>query len=164
MRSCSPSKYNVSTVSSVRHTIRLGGNIKPSTIPSVSADAANYCASRDAANSEDLSSSGPLSDGLQAQRLIYRHEDRMQNFTLDVLRQVPLASGVLDQDHLADTDHSNLTVAGGYLHPGVEIDDVLPAWCRVPVDVVLSWVSRKMIPVAGRRFDSLLPRRSSTHS
>ena len=27
---------------------------------------------------------------------------------------------------------------GGYLHPGVEIDDVLPARCRVPVDVVLS--------------------------
>src|SRR6266478_4140858 len=28
MRSCSPSRYSVSTVSSVRQTIRLGGNIK----------------------------------------------------------------------------------------------------------------------------------------
>jgi hypothetical protein len=27
MRSCSPSKYNVSTVSSVRQTIRFGGNM-----------------------------------------------------------------------------------------------------------------------------------------
>ena len=29
MRSCWPSRYSVSTVSSVRQTIRLGGNIKP---------------------------------------------------------------------------------------------------------------------------------------
>ena len=62
----------------------------------------------------------------------------MPDFTLDVLRQVSLAGGVLDQDHLADTDNPALTIAGGYLHPGVEIDDVLPARCRVPVDVVLS--------------------------
>src|ERR1700738_3434354 len=32
MRSCSLSKYSVSTVSSVRQTIRLGGNIKSSLI------------------------------------------------------------------------------------------------------------------------------------
>src|ERR1700730_4288736 len=30
IRSCSPSRYSVSTVSSVRQTIRLGGNIQPS--------------------------------------------------------------------------------------------------------------------------------------
>jgi hypothetical protein len=29
----------------------------------------------------------------------------MPDFTLDVLRQVSLAGGVLDQDHLADTDN-----------------------------------------------------------
>jgi len=29
MRSCSPSRYSVSTVSSVRQTILLGGNIQP---------------------------------------------------------------------------------------------------------------------------------------
>ena len=51
----------------------------------------------------------------------------MTDFTLDVLRQVSLAGGVLDQDDLADTDSPALTIAGGYLHPGVEIDDVLPA-------------------------------------
>jgi hypothetical protein len=55
----------------------------------------------------------------------------MPDFTLDVLRQVSLASGVLNQDHLADTDHPALTVAGGYLHPGIEIDDLLPARCWV---------------------------------
>jgi hypothetical protein len=62
----------------------------------------------------------------------------MPDFALDVLRQVSLASGVLDEDHLPDTDDPALTIAGGYFHPGVEIDDVLPARCRVPVDVVLS--------------------------
>jgi hypothetical protein len=61
----------------------------------------------------------------------------MPDFTIDVLRQVSLASGVFDQDHLADADYPALAVAGGYLHPGIEIDDVLPARCRVPVDVVL---------------------------
>ena len=60
----------------------------------------------------------------------------MPDLTLDVLRQVPLARGVLHQNHLTDTDHSALAVAGGYLHPGVKIDDVLPARCRMPVDVV----------------------------
>src|SRR5436305_7872660 len=61
----------------------------------------------------------------------------MPDFTFDVLRQVALARGILDQDHLADADHPALTVAGGYLHPGVEIDDVLPTRGRVPVDVML---------------------------
>jgi len=61
----------------------------------------------------------------------------MPDFTIDVLRQVSLASGVFDQDHLADADYPALAVAGGYLHPGIEIDDGLPARCRVPVDVVL---------------------------
>src|ERR1700732_2209925 len=62
----------------------------------------------------------------------------MPDFALDVLRQVALASGVLDHDHLADTDQPALAVAGGYLHPGIEIDDVLPARCWVPIDVVFS--------------------------
>jgi hypothetical protein len=143
MRSCSPSKYSVSTVSLVRQTIRLGGNINPHLSHRPNASATNSYKPRDAANSEDLSSFGPLSGALQGERLIYRHEDRMPDLALDVLRQMSLASDVLDQDHLADTDHSALTVAGGYLHPGVEIDDVLPARCRVPVDVVLSWARER---------------------
>jgi hypothetical protein len=50
---------------------------------------------------------------------------------------VALAGGVLDQDHLAGADHPALTITGGYLHPGVQIDDVLPTRGRVPVDVML---------------------------
>src|SRR5438270_6878111 len=61
----------------------------------------------------------------------------MPDLTFDVLRQVALARGVLDQDHLADVDHPALTVAGGYLDPSVEIDDVLPTRGRVPVDIML---------------------------
>ena len=49
-----------------------------------------------------------------------------------------LAGGVLDQDHLADANNPALAVAGGYLHPGVEIDDVLPARGGMPIDVVFS--------------------------
>ncbi len=36
----------------------------------------------------------------------------MSDLPLDVLRQVTLAGGVLDQDHLADTDHPALAIAG----------------------------------------------------
>jgi hypothetical protein len=60
----------------------------------------------------------------------------MPDLALDMLRQVALAGGVLDQDHLADADYPALAVTGGYLHPGVEIDDVLPARRGMPVDVV----------------------------
>src|ERR1700736_1599422 len=48
-----------------------------------------------------------------------------------------LAGRVLDQDYLAGADHPALAVAGGDFDPGVEIDDVLPARCGGPVDVVL---------------------------
>src|SRR5690349_15576388 len=62
----------------------------------------------------------------------------MPDLALDMLRQLALAGGVLDQDHLADADHPALAVAGGYLHPGVEIDDVLAARGGMPIDVVFS--------------------------
>src|SRR5262249_42798933 len=62
----------------------------------------------------------------------------MPNLAFDVLRQVTLPGGVLDQNHLAGADHSALAVARRYFDASVEIDDVLAAWCGVPVDVVLS--------------------------
>src|SRR5262249_19828536 len=68
--------------------------------------------------------------------LFDRNKDRMADLALDVLRQVALAGGVLDKDHLAAANHPALPIAGGDLHPGVEIDDILPPWRRVPIDVV----------------------------
>jgi hypothetical protein len=56
---------------------------------------------------------------------------------LDMLGQVALPGRVLDQDHFSGADDLTLTVAGGYFHARVEIDNVLAAWRRVPVDVVL---------------------------
>src|SRR5262250_3109144 len=69
--------------------------------------------------------------------LFDRNKDRVADLALDVLRQMALAGGVLDKDHLADANHPALPIAGGDLHPGVEIDDVLPAGCGMPVDIVL---------------------------
>jgi hypothetical protein len=86
----------------------------------------------------------------------------MPDLTLDVLRQVALAGGVFDQDHLTDADYPALAVAGGYLHPGIEIDDVLPARRGMPIDVVFGLGFAEDDP--GSRLESLLPRRSSTHS
>src|SRR5271169_1901400 len=60
----------------------------------------------------------------------------MPDLPLDMLRQMALAGGVLDQDHFAAADYAALTVTGGYFDAGVEIDDVLSARRRVPVDVV----------------------------
>ena len=49
-----------------------------------------------------------------------------------------LAAGVLDQEHLAGADDAALAVAGGDLHAAVEVDDVLAARGRVPVEVVVA--------------------------
>src|ERR1700751_6358487 len=76
----------------------------------------------------------------------------MPDLPLDMLRQVPLPGRVLDQDHLADADDPTLTVAGGYLHACVEIDDVLPARRRVPVDVVLGLGLAKNNPSGRQAF------------
>src|SRR3984893_19044044 len=54
-----------------------------------------------------------------------------------MLRLEAHGAGVLDQYHVADPDKPALAVARGDLHPGVEVDDVLPARRRVPVYVVL---------------------------
>src|SRR5258707_1387451 len=81
-----------------------------------------------------------------------RDEDRMPDLVLDVVGEVALAGGVLDQDHLAGLDKAALAVARGDLHPGVEVDDVLPARpvarpgppCTVPSGRVasFSWRTR----------------------
>src|SRR3954451_12727909 len=69
--------------------------------------------------------------------LLHRHEDAVPDLALDCLRQMALAGRVLDQDHLAGADNSRLAVARGDLHAGVEIDDVLPARRRVPVQIIV---------------------------
>src|ERR1700722_16105024 len=61
----------------------------------------------------------------------------MADLVLDVVGEVAFAGCVLDQDDLAGLDKTAFAVARGDLHPGVEVDDVLPARRRVPVDVVL---------------------------
>src|SRR5229473_5424201 len=47
-----------------------------------------------------------------------------------------LARGVLDQDHFTRADDPRFAVAGGDLDASIEIDDVLPARRRVPVEVI----------------------------
>src|SRR5262249_60012606 len=92
---------------------------------------------RDAANSKNVCSSRSRPNAERGDELFDRYKDRMPDLALDVLRQVALAGGVLDQDYLTDTDHSALAVTGGNLHPGIEIDDVLSARRRMPVDIVV---------------------------
>src|SRR3954447_12824854 len=69
--------------------------------------------------------------------LFHGDEDAVADLALDRLRQMSLAGGVLDQDDLAGADHPRFAIARGNLHPGVEVDDVLPARRRVPVEVVI---------------------------
>src|SRR5688500_11136200 len=49
-----------------------------------------------------------------------------------------LPGQVLGQEHLARPDLAYLTVAGGDADAGVQVDDVLPAGRRVPVELVLA--------------------------
>src|SRR5260370_3785256 len=71
---------------------------------------------------------GPLFD---------RDEDAMTELAVQGLRQVALAPRVLDQDHLARADAARLAVAGGDLHAGVQVDDVLAARRGVPIEIVV---------------------------
>jgi hypothetical protein len=50
---------------------------------------------------------------------------------------VALAAGVLDEDYVAGGDEAAFAIACGDLHPGIEVDDVLPPRRRVPIDIVL---------------------------
>jgi hypothetical protein len=69
--------------------------------------------------------------------LLDRHENRMPDLPLNMLRQVAFSRRILDQDYLASSDDPALAVTGSNFDPGVEIDNVLPAWCRMPVNIVL---------------------------
>src|SRR5262249_2689086 len=66
------------------------------------------------------------------------NEDRMAHLAGHGFRQVAFAVGVFDQEHLARPDHALLAVARGDLDAGVEIDDVLPARRRMPVEIVVA--------------------------
>src|SRR5437764_11155542 len=60
-----------------------------------------------------------------------------------------LAVGILAQEYLARADDALLAVARRDLHGAVEIDDVLPARCRMPIVVVAA--GRFAEDDAGRR-------------
>src|SRR5947209_18924855 len=72
-----------------------------------------------------------------ASLLFDRHEDRVPHLVVDRLRQMPLAAGVLDQDHLAGADDAGLAVARRQFHACVKVDDVLPSRRRMPRPVML---------------------------
>src|SRR5882762_11136474 len=73
---------------------------------------------------------------MSALPLLDGYEDTVADLVVDRLREVPLAGCVLDQDHLTGSDLAALAVAGGDLHTGVEIDDVLAPGCGMPVEIV----------------------------
>src|SRR6516225_5595080 len=72
-------------------------------------------------------SSAPSVDG---------YKDAIADLALDCLGKVTFAGRVLDQKHLAGADLAGFAVACGDLDAGVEIDDVLAAGCRMPIEVV----------------------------
>ena len=75
----------------------------------------------------------------------------MAQTLVDGFTEVAFASGVFDQDDFTRTDDAGFAIAGGDLHTVVEIDDILPAWGVVPVQVIGGLNSRKIIPVVGKR-------------
>ena len=69
--------------------------------------------------------------------LLNRHENGVPHLAVHRLRQMPLAGDVLHQDHLSGADHAGFAVARGQFHPGIEVDDVLPARGGMPGPVML---------------------------
>src|SRR3990172_11251564 len=68
---------------------------------------------------------------------VQRHEDAVAQPPVECLREMALAPRVLDKDDLTRADAARLAVARGELNARVEIDDVLPARGRMPVEVVV---------------------------
>src|SRR6516162_703695 len=73
---------------------------------------------------------------MMALPLVDGYEDAVADLVVDRLGKVPLAGRVFDQDHLAGADLAALAVARRDLNARVEIDDVLPPWRRMPVEVI----------------------------
>src|SRR6516162_2748285 len=72
-------------------------------------------------------SSAPSVDG---------YKDTIADLALDCLGKVTFAGRVLNQKHLTGAYLADFAVACGDLDAGVEIDDVLAAGCRMPIEVV----------------------------
>src|SRR5208282_1454614 len=88
----------------------------------------------------------------------------MPDLALDMLGQVALPGRVLDQDHFSGADDRLFPSLAVIFTPASRL---MMYWRRGAGCQSMScsaWVSRKMMPLAGRRFDNLLPRLSSTHS
>src|SRR5262245_1678939 len=69
--------------------------------------------------------------------VVERDEDAVAQPAVQRLGEMTLARGVLDQNDFARADLARLAVAGGDLHARVEVDDVLAAWRRMPVEIVV---------------------------
>src|SRR5712692_8576005 len=78
----------------------------------------------------------PLNLDVPWPSIVYGHEDAVTNLAVDGLGEMALARRILDEDHLARADDPGFAVAGGNLHAGVEVDDVLAPRRGVPVEVV----------------------------
>src|SRR3989442_13368193 len=55
---------------------------------------------------------------------------------VDGLAKIPFACGALEQEHFTRPNNARLPIAGGDLDAIVQVDDVLPARRRMPVQVV----------------------------
>ena len=60
----------------------------------------------------------------------------MPKAIVDSLTQVAFAGSVFDQDDLTGADDTRFVIASRELYAIVEVDDILPAWGRVPVQIV----------------------------
>src|SRR5215472_14874463 len=64
------------------------------------------------------------------------YENAIADLAVDRLGEVTFAGRVLDQKHLTGADLAGFAVARGDFDPCVEIDDVLPPRCGMPVEVI----------------------------
>src|SRR6185312_4458316 len=69
--------------------------------------------------------------------LFDRHEDRVPHLVVDRFRKMAPAGYVFDKNDLTGADDAGFAVAGGQLHAGIEVDDVLAARGRMPGAVML---------------------------
>src|SRR5262249_42873216 len=70
---------------------------------------------------------------------VQRHKDAVAYPFVECLTQVAFPGRVLDQEHFTRTNDARFAITGGDLYAIIEVDDVLPTGCRVPVQVISRW-------------------------
>ena len=63
-------------------------------------------------------------------------QNGMAQFIVDGSAQMAFAGGIFNEHHFPSTNHPGFPITGGNLHTLVKVDNVLPPWGGMPVQMM----------------------------